>query len=167
MTVDAVGAVLGAGKDQRAPDRRIFEDFRRQRRALVRGGNEHDALLDALNRGRGWRHLDAHRVAQQAQRQMPEGCREQEGLPRFRHPRHNLLDRPNEPEIEHAVGLVQHQRGDAVEPDMALLHQIEKPPRRRDDDVEAAAQRLDLAMLADPAKNLGAAKRHVEAVGAE
>ncbi len=142
MTVDAVSPVLGAGKDQRAPDRRVLQDLR-QRRALLGGGDEHDALLDAIDGGRGRRHLDAHRVAQQALRQMLDlrrhGRREQEGLTRLRHARHDLLDRTNETEIQHAVGLVQHQHGDAVEPDVTLLHQVEEPPRRGDDDVEAAA----------------------------
>ena len=38
---------------------------------------------------------------------------------------------------------------------MALLHQVEQAARRRDEDVDAARQRIDLRLLADAAEDHG------------
>jgi uncharacterized protein len=43
-----------------------------------------------------------------------------------------------EAHVEHAVGLVEHDHLDVGEVDVALLHQVEQPPGRRDEDVDAA-----------------------------
>ena len=48
-----------------------------------------------------------------------------------------------------------------------LLHQVEQAARRGDDDVDAAAQRLDLRAFADAAEDRGVAQRQVPAVGAD
>ena len=55
----------------------------------------------------------------------------------------------------------------AGEVDVALLHQIEQPSRRGDDDVDAVAQRLDLRAFTDAAEDRRAcADRQMLAVGA-
>jgi hypothetical protein len=48
------------------------------------------------------------------------------------------------PQVQHAVGFVQHKIRDAAQSDRAILHQVLQPAGRRDDHVHAAAQRLGL-----------------------
>ncbi len=57
------------------------------------------------------------------------------------------LDVGQEAQVEHAVGLVEHQRADLAEHQVALLGQVEQPARGADDDVDALAQRLDLRLV--------------------
>jgi hypothetical protein len=56
----------------------------------------------------------------------------------------DLADVADEAHVEHAVGFVEHQARHRVEPHIALAHEIEQPPRRRHQNVDAAGQRLDL-----------------------
>ena len=53
----------------------------------------------------------------------------------------------------------------AVQADVALLHEIEKPSRGRHQDVEPAVQGLDLGELADATENNGMTETHMAAVG--
>ena len=61
----------------------------------------------------------------------------------------------DEAHVEHAVGLVEHEDRDLVEPDMALVEQVEQAPRRGDENVDAGLQRLHLVMLVDAAEDHG------------
>ena len=65
-----------------------------------------------------------------------------------------------EPEVGHVVGLVEHGHLDAVEVAVALLDQVLEPAGAGDEDVDAAAQRGDLWVLADAAEDGGDAQRH-------
>ena len=56
-------------------------------------------------------------------------------------------DGGQEAQVGHVVGLVEHGDLDVVERAGALLDQVDQPARRGDDDVDAAAEPLDL--LAD------------------
>ncbi len=129
---DAVGAVLGAGEDERAGDGGILQNVRQQR-ALVGAVDEEDALLDALDGGRLWRHLDALGLLEDALHQALDlrrhGRREQQRLPRRRQLGDHSLDVVDEAHVEHAVGLVEDEDRDAVEADMALLHEVEQAAR--------------------------------------
>ena len=61
----------------------------------------------------------------------------------------------DEAHVEHAIGFVEHEDLDAVEIDVALLHEVEQAAGRGDEDVDAAAQRLRPAALADAAEDHG------------
>ena len=52
-----------------------------------------------------------------------------------------------EAHVEHAVGLVEHQKCRGAQLHDAALHKIVEPPRRGDDDVDAQRQRLGLRPL--------------------
>ena len=51
------------------------------------------------------------------------------------------------PEVEHLVGLVEHQHRQPAELQVALLGQVEQPARRADDHVGTGLQRLDLRLV--------------------
>ena len=51
---------------------------------------------------------------------------------------HDLLQRVDEAEVEHLVGLVEDEDLDRREVDAALLDQVEQAARRGDEDVDAA-----------------------------
>ncbi len=61
----------------------------------------------------------------------------------------------DEAHVEHAVGLVEDDDLDVAQIDAALLHQVEQPARRRDEDVHAARERRALRPLADAAEDHG------------
>ena len=58
-----------------------------------------------------------------------------------------LLDVGQEAQVEHLVGLVEHQRAHVAQVEEALLGQVDQPTRRADDDLDAALQRLDLRLV--------------------
>ena len=53
--------------------------------------------------------------------------------------REHPLDVRQEAEVEHLVGLVEHERADVAEVEVALLGQVEQAARGADDDVDALA----------------------------
>ena len=55
--------------------------------------------------------------------------------------------------VQHAVGFVQHEELDVVEPAEALLHQVQQPARRGDKDVNPSVQGLALSAVTDSAKH--------------
>ncbi len=73
----------------------------------------------------------------------------------------------DEAHVEHAVGLVEDEDLDLVEEDVLLLLEIEQPSGRGDEDVDAAVQRLNLAVLADAAEDDGVREAQVLAVMVE
>ena len=69
----------------------------------------------------------------------------------------DAVDGRAEAQVEHAVGLVEHEQGDAVEADEAPLEQILEPARRGHEDVGARGL-LGLAVDADSAEGRGDAQ---------
>ena len=65
----------------------------------------------------------------------------------------DALDVGQEAEVEHLVGLVEHQDGDSAQLQVALLGEVEQPARRADHDVGAGTQRVDLRLVGAPAVN--------------
>ncbi len=63
---------------------------------------------------------------------------------RDRKVRDDAPDRLLEAEVEHLVGFVEHEDLGAVEHRIALAHVVEQPPRRGNQDVDAAGECLDL-----------------------
>lgn len=84
-----------------------------------------------------------HAVGQRLDR-LREGGREQQVLPLRRQLREDAAQFLGEAQVEQAVGLVEHQRGDRVEPQRVVLDQVEQPARRGDDQVGTAAQAHEL-----------------------
>ena len=60
---------------------------------------------------------------------------------------HDPLDVGQEAQVEHLVGLVEHEGAHVAEVEVALLGQVDQPARGADDDVDAGAQRLDLRLV--------------------
>jgi hypothetical protein len=82
--------------------------------------------------------------------------------------RQDPADVVDEAHVEHAVGLVQDQDLDLAQVHGLLLDVVEQAPGGGDEDVDAAAQRVDLRLDADAAEHDGAPDgRQVLAVGAD
>ena len=88
-----------------------------------------------------------HVAAGQGDDRARHGGREEHGLPRVGRQREHPLDVGQEAQVEHLVGLVQHDGPDVAELQVALLGQVEQPARGADDDLDALAQRLDLRLV--------------------
>ena len=73
----------------------------------------------------------------------------------------------DEAHVEHAVGLVEHEDGDLVEPDVALVAKVEQASGRGDQDIDAGLQRLHLVMLVDAAEDDGGAQGQPASVSGE
>ena len=128
------------------------------------------ALLDVLVRVGVRRDVDALRLAQQVLRQAAdvagEGRAVHHRLARRRHVVGDGADVVDEAHVEHAVGFVEHQHLDVLEHGAAGLQVVEQAARRRDQDVERAAQRGDLRRVRHAADDgRDAQARHVAAVG--
>ena len=152
-----VGAVLGAAEDQHLIVFGALQQLRQQFLFLVDvdgikrvgdGFGGRTALAD-LNRF-GIFHRPAHqRIDLRRDRR-----REQHSLPGLGHAVDDLAHVGHEAHIEHAVGLVQHQKFDIVQAQHLALQLIEQPARRCDHDIGTPAQRLILLAVS------GAAVQH-------
>ncbi len=74
------------------------------------------------------------------------GRGEQQRLAVLRGRLDELLDIGQEAEVQHLVGLVQHQRRRAVQAQVAAAQQVQQPPRRADHDAGPGADGLDLRL---------------------
>ena len=63
----------------------------------------------------------------------------------------SLIDVGQEAEVEHLVGLVEHERVDVGEVEGAAVGEVDQPARRTDDDVDAGLERVELGVVADAA----------------
>jgi hypothetical protein len=127
-------------------------------------------LRDQLGGRVAARDFDGFRVLHERARQLAnllrEGGREQQVLARRGQQGEDLADVVDEAHVEHAIGLVQHQDLDLLQVDGPLLHVVEQPAGRGDDDVDPAAQRIDLRLHADAAVDARRFHLGVLAVGA-
>ena len=89
------------------------------------------------------------------------GRREQQGLTLFRQELDDALDVREETHIEHAVGLVEHEKLYLVQLDDLLTHQIPQTARSGDKNVHTALDRLDLRHLRYAAEDDCCRARHV------
>ena len=82
-----------------------------------------------------------------------------------RQQRDDLLDVRQEAHVEHPVGLVEDEDLDLAEVGDPLADEVEQPARRRDEDLDPAAEGLDLGIHRDAAVDDGRAERDGAAVG--
>ncbi len=61
--------------------------------------------------------------------------------------RHQRLDVGQEPEVQHLVGLVEHDGAGLRQVEVALLGQVDEPAGGADDDLDALAQGVDLRLV--------------------
>ena len=74
----------------------------------------------------------------------------------------HATDVGQEAHVEHAIGFVEHEVLEAAQLRVRLPEMIEQPPRRPDDDVDAAAEGVLLRAHADAAIHGKAAERRVD-----
>ena len=85
--------------------------------------------------------------------------------------RDDAADRDEEAEVEHLVGLVEHQHLDLVEPDGAVAEVVDQAAGGGDEHVDAAGDRADLARASArrrtpaPTRDAGVAAIGAEALG--
>ncbi|PSK61396.1 hypothetical protein B0E53_06703 [Micromonospora sp. MH33] len=162
-----VGGPLGPGEDHGEPATLRLEDARHDLDLVHRVGAV-DQLLGLRRRAGlgGVPGVDGHRPAQEAPGQRDDrvrhGGREEHGLPVLRQHGQDLLDVVQEAQVEHPVGLVEHQRVHPVEPEVLLLGQVQQPARGADQDLDTLAQRVDLRLVRDAAVD----RQHPDAPGA-
>ena len=153
-TAAAVGAVLGAHKDDSALRALLLEELGQQVVLGLDGHREHK-LVDGVGGRRGRCDLHASRVAHQvgdlAHGLLVEGRREQQRLTLGRRLAHNAADGGQKAHVEHAVGLVEHQDLNLVQVASALLDQIDQTARRCDQDVAAVLECRGLRLVAHAA----------------
>ena len=130
-----------------------------------------DELLDHLGRGVARRDLDRLGVAQDRPGQTPdvvgEGRREHEVLALLRQQFDDPLDVGQEAHVQHPVGLVEDEDLDLAEVRDLLADEVQQPARCRDEDLDPAAQRLDLRVHRHAAVDDGRAQRHGPAIGVD
>ncbi len=150
-----VGAVLGPREDQHLLPAVLADEVGEELRLLV-AVHRMDALRDRIDRRIARRHVDLTRLVEQLFGEeadlVGERRGEQQVLPLLRQQRKHALDVGNEPHVEHAVGLVEHEGLDARKVDVALLLMVEQAARRGDEDVDAALQLRDLRAEAHAAE---------------
>ena len=153
-TAAAVGAVLGAHKDDGALRALLLEELGQQVILGLDGHREHK-LVDGVGGRRGGRNLHAGRVAHQvgdlAHGLLVERRREQQRLALGRRLAHDAADGGQKAHVEHAVGLVEHQHLDLVQVTGPLLDQVDQTTRRGDQDVAAVLERRGLGLVAHAA----------------
>ncbi len=162
--------VFRPGEDQHPGKSRLFEQ-RRQQIPLLRSRNEQDPLVDEIDRRRRRRNRHLDRVVEvllgESSDRPRHRRREQQRLAPTRHQRHQPLQRVDETQVEHPVGLVQNQDLDRRERNGFLVDQIEQPSRRRDQDVHALREPALLRPDRDAAENDRRGERQLAAVSAE
>ena len=84
-------------------------------------------------------------IARQQAAVVIERRREQERLSRARDRRQHPAQRWEKSQVEHAAGFIESEHAGQI--DRALLQVIDQPAGRRDDDVDAAPERITLRCI--------------------
>ena len=88
-------------------------------------------------------------------------------LPLLGKQRHDAAQRLDEAHVQHLVGLVEHEDLDLVETDRTLLNVVDETSGRRDEDVDAPHETVDLRTDRNAAEDRGGDEAEVLAVDAE
>ena len=109
------------------------------------------ALLDGRNRERLLLDGDGGSIARvvfdEAADARLEGGAEENRLALLRHGSHEAVDVVAEAHVEHFIGFVEDEGLEAVELDQTALHEVENASRSANDDLGAALQSADLAII--------------------
>ena len=163
-----LGALLGAREDQHRRHVRVPQQMAQQRRLEV-FGNGVGCLRDADRGGAAPADLHHLGIAQDVGREPGDHRRhrrrEEQRLPTGRQPGDDPFEVRQEAHVHHTVGLVQHQGVDVVEARLVLVHVVEQPARRGDDQLDAGPQRLLLRPHRRAADHDAAAQRRVVGQG--
>ena len=131
---DLLGGALGAGEDHRGAAA-LGLQYPADQFDLVQRVGAVDELLGGVVDGRRMRRLGpdvgglVHERAGQRDDRVRHRRREQHGLPFVGDLLEDPLDVGQEAEVEHFVGLVEHQHRQPAELQMALLGEVEQPAR--------------------------------------
>jgi len=162
-----VAAQLGAGKHQHLPQVAALDQMREQLPLALMVHRVHH--LGDIHRGFIARHLDEGRVVENAVGELAdffrEGGREHHVHPLRRQQRNDALQVGHEAHVEHAVGLVEHQRVDLIQHQRLILHMVKQAAGGRHQDFDAGFQDGDLRVDADPAIHHQRAQRHMLGIG--
>ena len=155
---ELVGAVLGAGEDERLVDLAVADELHQQL-ALALAVDGMDDLLDQVDRRVARGDLDRCGTVEHALGERPdlvgEGRREEQVLALGGEQADHLADVADEAHVEHAVRLVEDEDLDLAQVDGALAGVVEQAAGGRDHDVDAASQGGVLAVEADAAVDGG------------
>ena len=158
-----IGAMLGAREDDDAFEGRVGKQCV-EFVALLLGTRKDHALVDRRDRGRRRLRFDPHRVVQQTLGEFGDlfghGGREQSRLAPRADGGRDLLDRVNETHVEHPVGFVEDEPAGLVEADLLVVEQILEAARRRDYNVGAFGDLLDLRVARDAAEDENGLQPH-------
>src|SRR6478735_1125807 len=147
---DAVGAELGATEDDGATV--AVRDLGRDDLLVLRV-DEQDVVVHALDRRGGVVRRVRHRVGEVLLDERVDAAverrREEEALAVGRDLVEARRDLGHEAHLGHVVGLVEHGDRDVVHLDGATLEQVVETARRRDEDVDALVERVDLRRVAE------------------
>ena len=156
--------MLGVGENQDAGETFLLEDIRQQVLFILLS-HIVKLLHNRLHRRRLRRHLHASRVMQ---KRLGKLCnflrhrgRKKQRLPFFRQPSNDFSNIPDEAHVQHPVGFIQNENFQSAQVHIALVVQINQPPRRRHQHVDASPDRLDLRVLAHAAKDYGGTNRQI------
>ena len=150
---EAVGVDLALHEHEYRTHALALEE-RGEERRLAHLRDRIDALHDAARRPLRADH-DRHRIAQDVLRELADlrrhRRREHQRLPLRRERAQDAADVGEEAHVEHAVSLVEDEHLERAEIDVVEAHVIKEPPRRRDDDLGAGAERALLRPHVDAA----------------
>ena len=129
---------LGVGKDDDLLEPLLLNDLHHRLALMFCPFDLIDLLGDILCSGVTTGHLDGDGVVfQKGLREFTnlgrEGGREQKALTGRRQEIDDALQVGQKPHIEHAVGLIEHQERNLREVQRLLLHMVEEPTRRSDE----------------------------------
>ncbi len=167
LPCEAVRLVLGPGEHKRSQNVRAAQDIGEQF-ALVRLFDKHHFLLDfAGDRCRGG-DFHLYRVIQHVRGELGDfpgqGRPKEQGLALPGKFGYDFADIGDETHVQHAVGLVENQDFDVVEPDTSLAEEIEQASRCRDKDIRIFSERFDLRCLRHPAEYHGGVQGEIPPV---
>jgi hypothetical protein len=153
LLAEAIGSVLGAGKDNGPGYILGAKDVRKQSH-LVALGNEANLLVNPLDGGGFRGHLDLHRIVQEGPGQLHDGRRhggrKEQVLTLLWQVLEDLPDVVNKAHVEHTIGLVENEELHCIEVDEPPSQQVQQSARGRHQDLLPTTQGLDLGILIHP-----------------
>ena len=149
-----VGAVLAAAEDDDALGALLLEHIGEDAHLLALGHAQH-ILVDSLRGGALVGDLHAGGVVDEGlhvgEHVVVERGREEQGLAAGRRLGHDATHGGREAHVEHAVGLVEHERLDMGEVRRALLDEVDEAAGRGDEQVAATGEGRLLGLVAHAA----------------